>query len=349
MPSQHRIQVRHHAAVLGITHVLYVKSSPDGIIYSVLIKYDESTLNSHREEITDIVVRELQFIYQKEDVRVLPLLDIAQYRHAQEPDGFMYTLALWRSVDAYIRREGHFKNGASITPGPHGLWPKLKPFVDVMSRYMTHIEAGRRSNLNLSQFAAMRFLNYLLYNAYIVSRSINVAHILDSRDVEVKGATKVLAAVKNEWKKESIRVFVSNINNEIRKHGTGVFIPDVARLDLEGSYGGTVDGNTNNASNGTLIIRRQWPKRNRRRLADEEPWKSQRLSTRWRHEMKRQKNTRACVSCTVYDKERPLKKAKTSIYSCSGCDNVTLCVRPPKDGRLRSCWDRWHSNDRINT
>lgn len=38
-----------------------------------------------------------------------------------------------------------------------------------MLRYLTKIEPGRGSNLSLSQYRTIRFLNYLLYNGYVVN------------------------------------------------------------------------------------------------------------------------------------------------------------------------------------
>lgn len=91
----------------------------------------------------------------------------------------MYTTIISRSVDEYIRRNGYFKQGSTLTLGTHVLRSNTKPFVDVMSIFMTHIESGRKTNLNLSQFLEMRLMNDLEYNSYVVSRSLPVAHLLD--------------------------------------------------------------------------------------------------------------------------------------------------------------------------
>lgn len=50
------------------------------------------------------------------------------------------TIAPAGVLAAHLRQEKKFRGGAKICPGPKPLWSKMKPFVDVMSRYMTHIE-----------------------------------------------------------------------------------------------------------------------------------------------------------------------------------------------------------------
>lgn len=66
VPSAHRVQVRHHAAVLGIRYVLYVKSSATGILYSVLVQCPDEILSRHRKELVTIVSLFAAFLYLKD-------------------------------------------------------------------------------------------------------------------------------------------------------------------------------------------------------------------------------------------------------------------------------------------
>lgn len=348
VPAAYRVQLRHHAAVYEITRALFVRSCPDGIIYAVIVKYSLDDLSMYRAMILSIVLSDAIFLYQKKGFSVLPSVSDDCYKHAQDRNGFVYTVSLWRSFDLHIRKVGFYKNGASICPGPHALWPKVKPFVDVMSRYMTHIEAGRRSNLNISQFIALRFLNYLLYNSYVIHRVLAVADIFKNSSED--SASAVLTAVSKSWRALPLRKFVSQINEVLRTNGPSILLPDVLSTNVSApAPSSSAEERNVSHSSVTATPRQPWPRRYRRKFADVEPWLSQRLSKDWPHELCREKNTRPCVACTVYEGTRPVKKAKTSTFSCSGCDNIVLCVRPPTDGRSKSCWARWHSNARINT
>lgn len=125
--------------MLGICHDLYVKSTAEGILYSVLISYPSAVLKEHINEVIILFAPHLYLLYTKAELRIVPQAADGKYSHVQDRDGFIYSCMLWRSVDKHIRDRGLYENGASITPGPHALWPKVKPLVDVMSRYLTQI------------------------------------------------------------------------------------------------------------------------------------------------------------------------------------------------------------------
>lgn len=49
-----------------------------------------------------------------------------------------------------------YSSGMKFVPGPHAVWPKVKPFVGVMSQHVTKIESGRGNNLSLSPVILLR-------------------------------------------------------------------------------------------------------------------------------------------------------------------------------------------------
>lgn len=42
--SEHRIQLFHHVSALGLSHEIFVKSSPKGIIYCIIVSFSQSVI-----------------------------------------------------------------------------------------------------------------------------------------------------------------------------------------------------------------------------------------------------------------------------------------------------------------
>lgn len=87
--AANRIQLRHHAAVLDLHHIRYVKSSPDGILYSVIIRSCDTDLKSQKSEIINLVKSHLIFLYSS--IPSLSIIASNNYRHAQDRHG----LCIW--------------------------------------------------------------------------------------------------------------------------------------------------------------------------------------------------------------------------------------------------------------
>lgn len=161
----------------------------------------------------------------------------------------MYTTKLWRSVEKHILERGFYENVASITLVPNSLWPKVKPFVYIMSRYLTHIKSGLGSNLNLSQFVTLRFLNYLIYNAYVLHRVIAVEDILDGRRKESNRYVQILVPFHRARKSVSLRGFVADIKSYIRLNGSSSLFPDAFGIRIP-----VVAGADGQEANGELYL-----------------------------------------------------------------------------------------------
>lgn len=101
----------------------------------------------------------------------------------------------------------------------------MKKFVDVMSRYLKNIESGI-INLNLSQFVTLQFLNYLLYNSYVLHLLMSVEEILDAHRQGGNSDGQVLGLFHCEWKSLSQIGFVADINSSIRYNDSSFLFPD---------------------------------------------------------------------------------------------------------------------------
>lgn len=134
------------------------------------------------------------------------------YKHAQDVDEFAYNIKVWRAADMYIRRNGHFPHGASVSPGPHALCPTVIPYISIMFKYMTHIESGRSSNLNLSQFFALRFITYLLNNSHVLYRVFSISNFISSHNQSDEDDSAILSRARKLWRETSIRGYVSELN-----------------------------------------------------------------------------------------------------------------------------------------
>lgn len=67
----------------------------------------------------------------------------------------------------------------------------MKPFVHVMSRYITMIESGNQRNVLLTQFVAFIFLRYLVHNVYVIWRYIDVSRIFEPTRSDGKDSKSV--------------------------------------------------------------------------------------------------------------------------------------------------------------
>lgn len=113
----------------------------------------------------------------------------------------------------------HYSNGASVCAGPRALRPKLKPFLNVMSRFMKHIEDGRRRSLIFSQCIGLRFVNYMVYKAYIISRVIDTVAIVNERNCLHQPFGAVLTKFRTKWKRVPLLHFVSQIIHKCESKG----------------------------------------------------------------------------------------------------------------------------------
>lgn len=153
-PCAHLVKLRHHAAVLGIDHSMYEKSSSSGIIFIFFINYYHETLSEILQELVDIVSSSVSFLYKKGD---------SQVKYVQ--DGTIFTCTTRMGLPT------HANSGAlrTIIHQPMDLnaldktrtWSarcmeNVKQFVYVMGRQVTEIESSRGSNPSLSQFIPLR-------------------------------------------------------------------------------------------------------------------------------------------------------------------------------------------------
>lgn len=77
-----------------------------GSLYAVLINYPSIDLSEHINEVVAIVSPHLYFLYVKKEYLDLQHAADNVDRHAQDLDGFVYSILLWRSIDKHIRQRG---------------------------------------------------------------------------------------------------------------------------------------------------------------------------------------------------------------------------------------------------
>lgn len=121
----------------------------------------------------------------------------------------------------------YFTHLAFATPGPHALWPTVKPVVHVMPRFRKNIEVGRSSKFDLSQFIALRFLKYLLYNAYVTRRVFGASRITAKYSQRTEEDTANLLRIHREWKALLIRNLVPEIHRSVREERSQLLVSDM--------------------------------------------------------------------------------------------------------------------------
>lgn len=100
------------------------------------------------------------------------------------------------------------------------------PFVNVMWRYVTSIEPGLNSNLNMSQFLGPQFINYYVYKAYFLHRKITVESLFISSKAKLNCPT-TMAYSSIVWRRISIRSFNGLVHREVDHHIAQILLPDV--------------------------------------------------------------------------------------------------------------------------
>lgn len=112
-----------------------------------------------------------------------------------------------------------------LWPGPHAFCPKLTPFVDVLSRFMTVIQSVTESNLRLTRFVALILLNDLLYNAFVFWGCINVSRIFEQTFPDGEDSSSVLDSFCRAQKMVPTRNFIADVNKAIQSDGSPLLIP----------------------------------------------------------------------------------------------------------------------------
>lgn len=94
-PPDHRMQLRHHVSVIGLTFGLYMNSSSNSIIYAVLVSFSYPFLRVHNHTVVQIVPPSAFFIYHKTGNSTIPTISYNSYLHTQEKFRFAYKVILW--------------------------------------------------------------------------------------------------------------------------------------------------------------------------------------------------------------------------------------------------------------
>lgn len=180
-----------------------------------------------------IVAPSLIFLYKEEPAQI-PHVRVTYYKRAQDTEEFPYNIKVWRSVEMYVKRNEHFLKGASVILGHHALRQTVRPFVDVMSWYMTHIELGRSSNLKLSRLLALKFITYLLYKSYVLHLVFAVSDLIEANNQSNEDGSAIITKVRKLWGQTPIRTYMSEINRWIIDEGSQQILPlvfEVRRSD----------------------------------------------------------------------------------------------------------------------
>lgn len=377
VPSEHRTQVLHHCATIGVNFVLYTKFSVHEALYTVVVHFEENILQSYRNRLSFAVDQHLIWLYRKQ--LVLPTAEemtipirrkktingqtviIEEHEpyfgYTQDRHGYCYYVRCWRAIDMMVRGLGApLKGGFSWAPGPHAMWPKQKPLLDVVSRYITHIEAGRDSNLTLSQSLASRMILYQLYNAYVCHRVLQtIDRLKDGWKLVLKNqlsASHVLKMRKTDWAEDSILQIVTNISDTVSADPRALMPEDLfdGQLRIPSSVASGQGASATVASaSGAAVARR--PKRNCVSWASGPEGKRPRLNKTNRHlpvqALSKARNCALCAGSRVSDERKKVRFGWQTTYVCSECD-LPLCTSTKgNDRRTTSCFQKWHSTERL--
>lgn len=77
---------------------------------------------------------------------------------------------------------------------------------------MIHIEMGRSSNLNLSQFLRLRFITYVLHRSYVLRSVFAMSGLISDDNQFDEDNSAIIIRARKLGRQTYIRKYVSQIN-----------------------------------------------------------------------------------------------------------------------------------------
>lgn len=370
----------HHCATIGVSYAVYAKYSVRDALYTAVVYFSQDAMQSYRDRLRTLVSKHLLWLY-KADLILPTATEMTvtvkkkrkingttvtvedheeYYGYTQDRHGYCYYVNCWRAMDKMVRTKSEpFRAGFSWAPGPHAMWPKQKPLLDIVSRYITHIEAGRDSNLTLSQSLAFRMILYQLYNAFVCHRVLQTIDRLKDGWSRVTrsnlSASSLLQMHKKYWAEVAILQFVTNISDAVLADSSTLMPEDTpSRPPPEASSAARESDDLTSAAealspSATGPVRR--PKRNRLSWANSPEGKRTRLSKPVRHlpvqALSKAKNCALCAGAHLNEEGKQTRFGRQTTFVCSVCD-LPLCTSTRgNDRRETSCFQKWHSAERL--
>lgn len=344
----YRVQLIHHAAVLGLDYSLIIFDDLHKIQQCILLKVTRAQRETYLNYMKSLSDNYLQFAYSTNSMKIPRLgndRDVKIYGYALDHHTVELYLQLWRahSYDAIVY---------GVSPP----WQRVLPMIaSVWNKFMGNVDLARKvinsskqiySRANPLTLIWGNLLNYCLYNGFRLYQLFLMKDRIDSLNTYKKYCTEKKA--KCSYKEFLFAVFKGMNTLKLEEH-----FPQLRQmLSKQGKVSRSTSTSTtefvvspimtrNNQGEGKSFTEK---KRQKLFLANtEKEFIDRRLNKDIRHEQrlysKKGKHCDVCCRLCLVKKPHETRVGRQTMYYCGAC-NVSLCTR-------NDCWDRYHHDSYI--
>lgn len=213
-----------------------------------------------------------------------------------------------------------------------------------MSWYITNIESGRSSNLNMSQFSTLRFISYLLYNSYIPNRVFAISNHISADNPFDEDDSAILTRAQKLWRQTPIRKYVSKINRCILNKDDQLPLPLIFVVRQSDR-----NENVNVSLEVSPASRRPWPKNLELITLTVSPGDRKGFPINGHTALDKIGFHTLVFLYKKFKKDIPVGKKTQTSYVVPGCDSLLLHARPGTDCRRKRFFPRLHSVQRLSS
>ena len=169
--TEYRIQCPHHAAVLGVTDVLFVVSSLQGIIYCLRITFNSNVLQSYREYLESVLLNAFNWI--GDPAIIVPddvIATVGEEFDSSKEESFFSYYNLCMSLTRYCTVTSKpIPYSLQIRPSLALAWNAVKGGTDEYSRVLSHCKVDINGSHPFVKYT-FRFILTQLYNSFLSYR-----------------------------------------------------------------------------------------------------------------------------------------------------------------------------------
>ena len=334
VPGDHFLQILHQCVVLQVNIGIYVCSSETGIVFIVVILFDEHIIGIAKNALGDIVTKCVRWAHSADWV-------IPDFSKEEQTEKFQTNKAFWVALNNHVTLNGPLAPVLDFRSGIQAFYSKLKCGVDGTTQFRAVLRAPT-ATLRWEQKMVTQTLKTLLTNGFICWRICTIYDISNSDDVFGS-----LLSFRN--KLNHLEPFGDYVNHTCRELFT--YADKLERIQTNLASNNIVTSTSSSNPTSSVLedseiarLRLLGSKQKKRRLRffNGDDGKRLRLEC-GTHVPKSSPPPRWCALCGSFSKNG--RNGSRSSYMCEVC-SVHLCIGQSQ-GYPESCWTTWHTDQTI--